>query len=570
MHEADKIKTLLKYVNYANYINEERCCVGMEKYKLLLVDDEEEVRSGMLQKIEWENYGFEIVGAAENGKEALEIIDKTLPDVVITDIKMPFMDGMELSNIIKNQYPMTKVIILTGFDEFEYAHKAIKLNITEYVLKPISANELINVLVKVKNQLDKEIMEKEDTEALREHYRKSIPILREKFLASLITSRLSKEEIDEKAKSYGINLSGKSFIVSVISIDKIAKGADTSIELYNEKQLLSFAVLNIVEETIAKYEAGIAFLSNEYIVIITTSVIDDDKSLARHMYHVLEEIRQTIERFLKITITIGVGRSCSEVTAISNSYQDALTALDYEVLMGNNRIILLEDIEPQSTDRIVFDEEKERTLANAIKLETEESVNEAIEMLFEGIVDIKASFKDYQIYVTEILTTILKTARNSDIDTDSIFGDVNNLYLELQNMRSKEENKEWLKEKSISAMRLIAKGRQENYKFLVEKAKTYINENYKNSELSIIAVCDYLHLSPTYFSFIFKKETKMTFVNYLTQIRMEAAKELLKTTNMKSFEIAEKVGYSDPNYFSYSFKKKFSISPLEYRNSFCK
>lgn len=192
---------------------------------------------------------------------------------------------------------------------------------------------------------------------------------------------------------------------------------------------------------------------------------------------------------------------------------------------------------------------------------------ETIDKLFEDVIAFKASYKDYQIYIMEILTTILKAARDSNIDIDNIFGQNHNLLVELYSLKSVEEAQSFFKDICMKIMSNIVKDRLDTYKELVHMAKEYVKENYQSSEININGVCNYLHISPTYFSFIFKKETKTTFINYVTQVRMEAAKELLRTSNLKSFEIAEKVGYSEPNYFSYSFKKKFGQSPSEYRNS---
>lgn len=549
----------------------------MENYKLLLVDDEEEVRNAILKKIQWEQYGFEVIGAVENGKEALDIAEKITPDVVMTDIKMPFMDGMQLSAVIREKYPTTKIIVLTGFDEFEYAQKAIKLNVMEYLLKPISASELVEVLIKVKAQFDKEIEEKKDIQYLREYYRKSIPILKEKFLTSIVTSILEKEEIEEKCKNYNISLAGNFFAAVIINIDSntpILKSIDMEqskaayTELYDDKELLKFAVLNIAEEIVDKYELGITFLNNDEIVFIAVAKSKEKIEFIKLVFELLEELRQNVQRFLKVSLTIGIGNICSEATAINLSYKNALTALDYRLFMGNNRSIWIEDIEPKSAGRIIFDEVKEHALTSAIKVGTEEEISSTMNMLFQEISDIRAAIKDYQIYLMEMLTTILKAARNSDVHIDEIFGSNRNLYVELESLRSKEEVLNWFKEISIRTMKHIAKDRQDNCKILVEQAKNFIKENYCKSDISINTVCENIHISPTYFSFIFKRDTKTTFINYLTQVRMEVAKELLRTTNMKAFEVADKVGYADANYFSYSFKKKFGKSPSEYRSSF--
>jgi len=154
-------------------------------YKLILVDDEEDVREGVSQEIDWHAYGFAVLAKAENGKEALDLVERLRPDVVVTDIRMPFMDGLQLAEAVRRQFPATRIIILTGFDEFEYAQKAVKLYIDEYVLKPFSAVELIDALVKVKNRMDEEAAHRENNQLLRESYRKSLPVLREVFLSSL-------------------------------------------------------------------------------------------------------------------------------------------------------------------------------------------------------------------------------------------------------------------------------------------------------------------------------------------------------------------------------------------------
>jgi two-component system, response regulator YesN len=537
----------------------------MRKYKLLIVDDEVEVRKGIIKKVQWEELGYEIVAEGENGKEALELFEKTLPDVVLTDIKMPFMDGLELSRVIKEKYPTTRIIVMTGFDEFEFAHKAIKLNVSEYLLRPISAQELTNILIKVKNQMDEEIAEKENVEALREYYRKSIPILRERFLASLVTSAIEKEEIEEKAKSYGLNLTGQNFMVSVVSINETE---DSSRATDESKSLLKFAVLNIVEEAVRKYHLGTVFLDGENVVIITVSQERDRESVSTNTLSALEEVKMTVEKFLKTTVTIGAGNVCEEISLVRYSYENAIAALDYRIFMGRNKIIWIEDIEPTSANKLVFDESKERALSSSIKVGTAEEASTAIDKFFEEIINSKASFKDFQIYIMEMLTTILKAARDSNVDIDDIFGANYNLFIDLHGLRNIQEAQRWFKDISARIKEYIVQGRQDSYQLLVEEAKDYVRENYSNSEITINAVCSALHISPAYFSFIFKKETKTTFINYLTNYRMEAAKELLRTTSLKTFEIAEKVGYAEPNYFSYSFKKKFGVSPSEYRNSF--
>ena len=151
----------------------------MNLYRIILVDDEEEVRKGIIRKIDWEALGFQVVGDAENGQDALEKIEQLEPDVVMTDIRMPYMDGLTLTSWIRQKYPSVKVLIFSGFDDFEYAQKAIKLNVTEYILKQVNVEELTRILNRVRENLDQEIEQRRDVDRLRESYLSSLPILRE-------------------------------------------------------------------------------------------------------------------------------------------------------------------------------------------------------------------------------------------------------------------------------------------------------------------------------------------------------------------------------------------------------
>ncbi|GAA4839520.1 hypothetical protein GCM10023310_16660 [Paenibacillus vulneris] len=543
-------------------------------YKLILAEDEQEVRESIVREIDWARYGFEVADTAENGKEAMEQIERWTPDVVVTDIRMPFMDGMQLSEWIRSKYPTTKIIILTGYDEFEYAQKAVKMHIDEYVLKPFSAQELIQALVKIRQLIDEETARKKNVQTLQEHYRQSLPVLREVFLGSLIHRKLPKGEIEEKALNYHVALQGDVFLVSVLSMDNPemqgdeARAASQSLKYSKDNELKLFAILNISEEIVSKHQAGIVFLHNGNLVLLSTSKEETDKeAVMKRTLPALEEIRQSIEKYLKLTVTIGVGTVVSDITDVSYSYSDAVLALDYRVVLGNNRIICIDDVETRQVEKLRFDELKEHSLIRCIKVGTQQEMKELVDELFYGIADTPVSFQDYQIYLLELLTAILKAAKDSNADLDSILGSAFNPFADIHKMTNPQEAKQWILGLCTRIMTSIVSERQSSYKSLVDKAKEYTLAHYQDSDISIHKVCSHLHISAGYFSGIFKKETKMTFVNYLMHIRMEAAKELLRTTDLKTFEIAERVGYAEPNYFSFSFRKHVGVSPKEYKSS---
>lgn len=188
----------------------------MDKYTVLLVDDEEDVIQVIMKKVNWEALGFSVIGYAGNGIKALEMVEKFQPDVVMTDIKMPYMDGMELARRIKEEYPATKLLIFTGFDEFEYAKAAVHLEVEEYILKPVNSAELSNVFAKVREKLDKEISEKRDAEILKQYYMESLPLLQANFYTTLIEGRIQENELERYLHDYQINFTGPYFVCLVI------------------------------------------------------------------------------------------------------------------------------------------------------------------------------------------------------------------------------------------------------------------------------------------------------------------------------------------------------------------
>ncbi|MED4953542.1 response regulator [Paenibacillus macerans] len=550
-------------------------------YKLILADDEEDVREGLLQLIDWESVGFAVADTAENGKEAAEMVEKHVPDVVVTDIQMPFMNGLQLAEWIRGHYPATKIIILTGYEEFEYAQKAIRLGIDEYVLKPFSAAELADILHKVKKQIDAELAEKENVQLLIEHYRKNLPVLQSLFLSSLVSRRLKETEIQEKSQHYGLDLNGSEYMVSVLRIDaapgrketagngggdetRMASGS-ISLKDTNDTQLRLFAVYNIADEIVKGHPADKAFIHHDEVVLLSIRRHEGSEDLAARTLQLLEEIRFSVERFLKLTVTIGAGRAAARLNDAVTSYEEALKALDYRVILGGNKVIWIEDVESREYVPLAVDELKEKELVRCLKVGSDQELEQLLEDMFGVLADNKVSYQDFQVYLLEMLTAVIKVAKDSHADLDKLFGEGPGFLGTFAKFAHADEAKAWFLDICMKLKHSIASDRQSSYNKLVEEAKEYILANYGDHDLSIAKVCRHLHISAGYFSNIFKKETKTTFVSYLLGVRMEAAQRLLAATDLKAFEIAERVGFSDPNYFSFCFRKKFGISPKEYR-----
>ncbi|GGH23930.1 response regulator [Paenibacillus segetis] len=546
-------------------------------YKLILVDDEEDVREGLLGLIDWESIGYQVMDTAENGKEAAESVDKFFPDVVVTDIQMPFMNGLQLSEWIRCHYPATKIIILTGYDEFEYAQKAIRLGIDEYILKPFSAGELVEVLQKVKGQLDEEMAAKENVQLLTEHYQKNLPILQSLFLSSLMSRRLPASEIREKSLYYDLDLNGQNYLVSVICIDSITKASNApfrstkwsgsvSLRETHDTELQLFAVLNIAEEIVRREESSKAFIHHDEVVVLSIYEGSHVENVANRTFQLLEEVLYSVERYLKLTVTIGVGSVISDIGDIQSSYNEAQQALDYRLILGNNKVIWIEDVETRNWTKLSFGEMKEKEMIRCLKVGSDQELLDLLDDHFHALIDSQVSNQDFQVYLLEMLTAVIKASKDIRVDLDQLFGDNVTLLGQLSRFTLAEEAKSWFVGICMKLKNHITSNRQSSYNKLVVEAREYILANYSENDISITKVCNHLHISTGYFSNIFKKEMKMTFVSYLMGVRMDAALDLLRSSDMKAFEIAEAVGFTDPNYFSFCFRKNFGISPKEYRS----
>jgi len=537
-------------------------------YKVLLVDDEVDVREGLLLEMNWGACGFIVSGTAENGKEALELAEQLEPDVVITDISMPFMNGLELAERLKKLNPLIKLVILTGYDEFDYARQAVRLDVDEYLLKPFSADTLREILSRIKSIMEEEMAQREDIRRLQEHYRTSLPMLGESFLASLLTRKLPKATIADKARSYGLQLSGNAYVVAVVALhppeEEHSPGPGHSLRSSGDVDLMLHAMLNIAKEMWDVQKIGSVFIHQGNLILL--AVGEGDEQWSNRLQETLDNVLRSIEHYLKLPITIGVGSVGTDAADLKHSFTDALLALDYRLVLGSGKVINIRDVESRDGYKLRLDELKEQALIRSLKVGTAEELNEAVHLIFAELHDDSYAYSDIQVYMLEVVTAVLRTAKDAGVQLEALFGAGFQLHTEMFKFAGIHEMQAGLYDICTKIMRHIASHRQYAYKELVEKAIRYTKENYKDPVLSIQKVCAHLHISAGYFSGVFKKEVRSTYGQYLMGIRMEAAKELLRSTELKAFEIAEMVGFADPNYFSFCFKKGVGVSPKEYRS----
>lgn len=549
----------------------------MSLYRIILVDDEEEVRKGIIRKIDWENLGFQVVGDAENGEDALEKIEQLEPDVVMTDIRMPYMDGLTLCSRIRQKYPSVKILIFSGFDDFEYAQTAIKLNVTEYILKPVNVEELTEILNRVRDNLDEEIEQHRNVSLLRESYRSSLPILRELFLNDLVRGGAAVQPLEQKLKEYEVDILGaRKWLAVVINVEAdepengltanqtAVPASGTKLSLHQEKELIPISVRQLFEDNLKEYYRFTTFNTTAGIAIIMAV---DDNNTQTKLIDLLGDICKETKRILEVTVTIGIGHSCSELEQIGKSYQTAVDALGYKAIVGTGKPIYINDVEPVSRGKLWLEPKDESELIAAIKFGPREHIEAVIQTLMARMEDVKVHMRQYQIYMMSIINCMIRLMQQYDLNLGQMFDTEDNYMDLIAGMQRREDFAGWLTRVACRMNETMNQERDNTMKKVILEAKQYIQDHYQDPDLSVEMMCRQLHMSPAYFSTLFKKETGQTYIAYLTEVRLDQAVELLNTTEDKTYVIAQKVGYQEQNYFSYVFKKRFGVSPTKYRST---
>ncbi|MEG2073666.1 MAG: response regulator [Angelakisella sp.] len=537
----------------------------MRLYRIMLVDDEEEVRTGIINKIDWEAAGFEVVGDAENGEEGLEKLELLDPDVVLTDIRMPYMDGLTMSERIRQIHPSVKIVIFSGYDDFEYAKQAIKLNIIEYILKPVNVEELTAILGRIKKTLDDEIEQRRNVRSLRESFVKNLPILKDHFLQNLVHGQVEANRIPLLLKEYHINLAdAKEWVVAqaIINTPQPPEGAP-ELSLHHEAELIPISVKQLIDEKLGVYCRFNTFRSALGICIV--AALDEGKSIESFV-SVLDDICRECKRILEVPVTIGIGQCCSSLSLLEKSYHESRDALGYRTMTGDGRVIYIKDVEPSNKPPMQIDNRLAAELSTVVKFGSAEEIHKVIHKIVGNMESARLHTSQYQLYLIGITAVLLDIISHYELDAQSILGGGGDFFEVISSIKSPEDLEHWLSHCCTAINEGMNAERYSTGRKLVQQAQSYIRENYSNPELSLEMLCKQLHVSPAYLSTLFKQETGESYVNYLTQLRLAKAVELLRDTDEKTYVIASKVGYTEPNYFGYVFKKTYGVSPSKFRS----
>lgn len=527
---------------------------------ICFIDDIQSVVDGVSKQINWERHGITVSGTAINGEDGLKLITSCRPDIIVTDIRMPKLDGLELTRRVKEMLPRSKVILMTGFSDFEYAKQAVQLGAFNFITKPFSLAHIEEIVVKAKKEIEA-IRDQEDHIAeLEQRVQESMPFLRQELFTLLLHHKVNEQEAEQRWDYVKPDLEPRDLLVMILEIDGFTDKHRES--PMNEIELARFALKNITEETIALYTKGMVFRdsANRLVAVLNTPLSVSAAAIA-------EACCQHVRLYTSLTISIGVGRPVTYIHELHSSYDQALHALSYHFYTGGNAVISYEDIANTeiSLPRSIRTAEQEMVYA----LQSG-NVNQA-SLTLDHILN---EFKDrsplpkpeYFISLYYELAYMMLRAIQDKVPMNEL-SDLNMIVREgrVSSERSLTDMKKILHSIVTLGCERIENQNRSAAAQIIQEAIHYVKSNL-DQDLSLSVCAKVVHLSPSYFAGLFKKVTGMAFSQFVTQERMEVAKKLL-LEDRQIQEIAESLGYEERRYFTDVFKKYTQMTPSEFKQA---
>jgi two-component system response regulator YesN len=533
-------------------------------YKIVIVDDEPNVRYGLRTYMEWSSLGIEVVGEAHDGDVALELIDRVRPDIVLTDVRMPKMDGITLSRKLREKYPHIVLIIISGHDDADYLKSAVKLNAVDYIFKPVSLSELKTVVTRSVRQLDEEGREQKLLDEMNAQLKQSMPLLREKFLMSLAHDGVADHKrIRDKLDFLGLKLPADGLYWGIV-IRADQQHDDLRLRSEQDRQLLSYAILNICQELIGRHMEGYALErhSGEYVCVVYA---ERGENRVDRLFPLLEDIRENLQQWLKVSTTIGVGEQADNLSELPRSCKQAYDAADQKWWMGNNRIITMESLGNHDELPYRFGTTQSEQVTGALKSGDPERLEEVLNAVFAALTRNRREGLEY---CRIICLELMLLANRLLLELNVQLHDLERKEARLRENIFSEDEIDGLKQYVFDYMQdvcvRIGDKRSRKSNNIVERIRGIMEQRFADN-LTVAEIAREVYLTSTYVSLLFKQETGETINEALVKIRIERAKEMLRNPSVKFYDVCFAVGYADPSHFSKLFKKYTGYTPSSYR-----
>ncbi|MGX8850365.1 response regulator [Amedibacillus sp. YH-ame10] len=522
-------------------------------YTVVVADDEFELRRAIIETVDWEKIGFEVIGEAENGVEALDLVEKLEPDLLLTDIKMPFISGIELARRVREIRPSMQIAFLSGYDDFQYAQQAIQYNIIKYLLKPISSEQLNGELKDIR-----ETMDERQKLFINPQNQDIFQLRMEQFLMTLIldSDAMSQQSLEEKQQhdklAVELHLSNYTDEKTcyVVMVSRISN---------TQKELVTGPSHVHALDAIARKHVNCgSFYSHGKIVSLLGGM---EWEIDKYINIITNEIIQTTKRVMNQECYIGVGSVVHDLTKVHASYSEACSAIEYGIGSSRN-LSFIKDIERKDTLPFEYIEMVSIELEKLMKSNRSEDIIDYISDVFKKT----SVHADIDLLIMHIISRTCTLVRA--LCDDSSVNDFLAKASALSSLLSKhtiEEKEKDIRDFCILCKDAINKQNRLNGQVICDELIELINQEYGKEEFSLTMASEKLFISASYLSALIKKITGESFVILLTKKRMEVAKEKVVYSSAKILEIAKQCGYSDQHYFSYCFKRQFGMSPNKMR-----
>ncbi|MDR1801022.1 MAG: response regulator [Lachnospiraceae bacterium] len=532
-------------------------------YQVLLVEDEILVREAIASIMDWEACGFSLAGDCANGTEAVEFMQNSPVDVVLTDINMPFMDGMRLSRHIYENYPETRIIIFSGYGEFEFAKQAIQYKVFEYILKPVTADELREVMIRVREKLDADKNREQSFLRMETGYRqytRNESLLIAQELNRLFKGTGERSDAFKELLNYQISFDKPYYRIGIADVDAYSDMMDTVDSDQRDKDLITFVVENICNEILSESKLGSAYRDSDDKVLL---VFGEDASLdgETETFDIEEVCTQMQDKICEASgmlVSFCVGGKVKS-SHLSDSYSWAFKALSLRYARGFGQVLCAD-----KTASLMESELPETKWLNEIR---EAYSGDKIETLDDVLIEIENKIGDSywdEKRIKSFMRHVLRLSRTMALEADLAFTPTDEYEIFVTEEKSFRKAFKCVREYASLAAGKCMEIRQRGAKKISILVTKYLQENYSDSGLSLNQVCSHIGVSSSYLCQCYKEETGKTFLEALQEIRMEKAKELLSYSALKNYEIAYKVGFADPHYFTVAFKKSTGMTPREY------
>ena len=519
-------------------------------YRLLFADDEHIVREGITTRVPWGENGFELARVCANGREVLEALQDDHVDVVLSDISMPLMDGLSVSREISRDHPEVLLLLLTGYDQFEYAQEALKYRVWELLLKPITADELQGVLERVRSELDRRRSEREEQDQLRAKLEESLPLLRARFLYRLVLGQLGAAEIRRRAADLQWQDRDGWYQAGIVHVPSE----------WDELQRLAITEL----ATEITRDAGDLFVNREENLVLLLQGESREK-LQQRATEIATEILRRSSRSAAAPVPVALGEPVPSTEKLSRSYRGARGAMDYIRLLGLPQVVTAGDISRRDALSVESFHERAKRLVDLLREHRGDEALAAVDSIFAELEHHYTEPGAAEAYLARIQFLLLDFMEEMQDRVDDELPENAEALLYAQRYGSLTEARIHFHGIVTQIVHYLEQRKHRAVASRMQRARQVIEERYAEPGFSLQDVCDEVFLSVSQFSVLFKEDTGRTFVEYLTGCRIERAQELLRTTDLRTYEVADRVGYADPRYFTYVFKKVTGMTSSEYR-----